>query len=503
MEKHNVHVLIGNIPEKLRSADLRAFFSQFIESNGFICFHYRHRPESKLFSSVNATQQDNPESRNSNSLEKESSCESQTVNKDSNDGNDSRQAFNKTNVPNTKCCVTVIEKKNFQNFFRDYQRKIWTDRDGKYFKSRTLISRIKLKDSKEVDQLGAGDVSTKPEHSQLTTDDLARLPELNPPPIMPNGNVGTPLSVLMDLIRTCRFPPRMISKLDLKFPKNRSSRKYGALGYNYSKKKAFDLRNNQFDTTETNSKINDNEELLDDEEINHQYEDKNNDDDHDPDVEEWDRYEAIFDDVDKQGRTKERLFEDEIELKWEKGGSGLVFYTDANYWKEQEGDFDEQTVDDWDVDFSAYYERDGGDKDVRDMIQMRIEKRRREGIEDTSIGTTGGIGEFERHTKGFGGRILQSQGWKKGAGIGRIQDSITEPIETNGQNPRCKTGFGYHGEKLNRNVKRRKADSNRLIPTIYDNLENEPKDTAYRSAGPDTLKYRFVNFVSASEHSQP
>ena len=110
------------------------------------------------------------------------------------------------------------------------------------------------------------------------------------------------------------------------------------------------------------------------------------DDDHD--AEEWERYEAFHDDVDKQvkpdshklkfwdllfvfigwhrlfltlpclrlylvsgsclwepasiiccakGRTKERLFEEELEVVWEKGGSGLVFYTDASHWDQQEG----------------------------------------------------------------------------------------------------------------------------------------------------------------------
>lgn len=38
-----------------------------------------------------------------------------------------------------------------------------------------------------------------------------------------------------------------------------------------------------------------------------------------------------------QERTTEQLFEEEIELKWEKGGSGLVFYTDAQFWQEEEG----------------------------------------------------------------------------------------------------------------------------------------------------------------------
>ena len=45
-----------------------------------------------------------------------------------------------------------------------------------------------------------------------------------------------------------------------------------------------------------------------------------------------------------------------LQLVWEKGGPGLVFYTDAQYWREQEGDFDEQTTDEWDVDMSVYYD---------------------------------------------------------------------------------------------------------------------------------------------------
>ena len=58
-----------------------------------------------------------------------------------------------------------------------------------------------------------------------------------------------------------------------------------------------------------------------------------------------------------QEGCKEKTFEDEIELVWEKGGSGLNFYTDAQFWKEREGDFDEKTSDDWDVDMNVYYEK--------------------------------------------------------------------------------------------------------------------------------------------------
>ena len=52
-------------------------------------------------------------------------------------------------------------------------------------------------------------------------------------------------------------------------------------------------------------------------------------------------------------------------------------------------DFDEQTADDWDVDMSGYYEEGAGDKDARDYLTIRQEKRRRDGIEATDRFTAG------------------------------------------------------------------------------------------------------------------
>ncbi len=59
------------------------------------------------------------------------------------------------------------------------------------------------------------------------------------------------------------------------------------------------------------------------------------DDDDDPldehGAEEWERHESRnYKEIDE-----EYLYETELELKWEKGGSGLVFYTDA-FLREQE-----------------------------------------------------------------------------------------------------------------------------------------------------------------------
>lgn len=50
---------------------------------------------------------------------------------------------------------------------------------------------------------------------------------------MPQGNVGTPLSTFMMLIRTCKLPGHVIKKLQLEFPKSRSSKRYGAVRFDY------------------------------------------------------------------------------------------------------------------------------------------------------------------------------------------------------------------------------------------------------------------------------
>jgi len=41
-------VLVSNIPPDYHTADLRRFFSDYVEQEKLICFHYRHRPEKKI-----------------------------------------------------------------------------------------------------------------------------------------------------------------------------------------------------------------------------------------------------------------------------------------------------------------------------------------------------------------------------------------------------------------------------------------------------------------------
>ena len=67
----------------------------------------------------------------------------------------------------------------------------------------------------------------------FTEADLKALPELNPPSLMTAGNVGTPVTVFLQLIQSCRLPPRLIRKLGLIFPKTGSRRRYGNVPYLY------------------------------------------------------------------------------------------------------------------------------------------------------------------------------------------------------------------------------------------------------------------------------
>jgi hypothetical protein len=62
--------------------------------------------------------------------------------------------------------------------------------------------------------------------------------------------------------------------------------------------------------------------------------------------------------------------------------------------------------------------------------------------------TNSSIGLFEKHTKGFGRKLMESHGWKSGEGLGKSIVGIPEPIADFGQLPNDKRGFGYRGEKL-------------------------------------------------------
>ncbi len=114
-----------------------------------------------------------------------------------------------------------------------------------------------------------------------------------------------------------------------------------------------------------------------------QTDDQNCQSDEEYEEEEWDRHRALHNDVSArrvlnnvddladQPGTKDRLFEEKMEVTWDKGSSGLVFYTDAQYWREMESHEEAEDADDWDVDTSEYDQPGSGDKDAQDASDMR------------------------------------------------------------------------------------------------------------------------------------
>ncbi|XP_028936687.1 G patch domain-containing protein 3 [Ornithorhynchus anatinus] len=477
------YLVVSGIPAGLRSAQLRHYFSQFREQSGggFLCFHYRHRPQRPP--GPGAAPAPAP------------CC----------------------------CCVIAVREAQAGRLQRMYSGRPWLDSRGDPLPGRCLIRRLRL--PAEAAGLAAFPYRTrqelrseKPQSETFTLADLRRLPELNPPAPMPNGNVGTPLRVFLDLIRACRLPPRIITQLQLSFPKTGSSRRYGNVPFHYRDTET--VEREELVYTASGEEIPEaprrdpgpdpspggDEDEPDPGDPGGEAEASHSDDDDDR-CEEWERHEALHEDVTAQERTAERLFEEEIELKWEKGGSGLVFYTDAQYWREEDGDFDEQTADDWDVDMSVYYDRDGGDKDARDSVQMRWERRLRAGEEDGSVAGRQ-LGTFERHTKGIGRRVMERQGWAEGQGLGSTNLGRPEALDGDGQDPRCKRGLGYHGEKLQpfRAPKRPRGDALGLISTIYDEPQaRDQGDGLLRRQPPTGMKYRAppVPFVPASDDAGP
>ncbi|KAF8781389.1 G patch domain-containing protein 3 [Argiope bruennichi] len=324
---------------------------------------------------------------------------------------------------------------------------------------------------------------------------------MRPPSFMPNGNVGTPTDHFLKEIRMCRLPPPVIFKLGLKFPRSQLRRIYSNVAFDYKSKK---------ERLKSKSNVSNSKPVLGPSyhkrywrsalpEESSYLEEK--DDEEESEEEEWDRHEALHDDVSGQERNKERLFEEKIELKWEKGGSGLVFYTDAQYWDAKEGDFDAKTSDDWDLDTRVYEEPSmDNDKDMRDLVKMKLEEKRRNGTE-TVVDQRYEFAGFEKFNKGFGRKILEAQGWKQGQGVGKNAAGIAEPLPNEGQIPSDKKGLGYHGVKLDRHPPREKrrrknpdfedAEDTVFISTIYDDPKvSDPPESVFASSSYAKLKYR-------------
>ena len=159
---------------------------------------------------------------------------------------------------------------------------------------------------------------------------------------------------------------------------------------------------------------------------------------------------------------------------------------------------------------SVYYEADAGDKDARDLMDMRREEMRREGakidlLDGEKLGLVKRLNPFKKKEKltstkklSIGRRMLEKQGWKEGQSIGLPERAgLIEPLDaSDGKLPSDKAGIGYHGEKVSKEMlieeqKRKRAkealDSPFRIGSKFD--QKEESDSLFRRY-PQTIKYR-------------
>ncbi|KAJ8373245.1 hypothetical protein AAFF_G00267370 [Aldrovandia affinis] len=340
-----LYYVVSNIPAAFRSADLRNYFSQFIEGGGFFCFHYRHRPEVLKDPAAQIPEREpgrEPErepGRTTAEPGAEATCESPQI--------------TGHGAVKTCCCVVSVHAGEAARFVEMYAGNPWIDSKGSWLARRCVIRRVKVSDETAAAAFPYRTRSGWRRRAGLTeaftAPDLRALPEMNPPALMPAGNVGTPVTAFLRLIQACRLPPRLIRRLGLTFPSTGSRRRYGNVPFLYPHSACVRPARDSVYTAGRRSVGGEicgpavgapptsTPSVAPETASPRGEESDSGPDDDDDRCEEWERHEALHEDVTSQERSKERLFEEEIELKWEKGGSGLVFYTDAQYWQEEEG----------------------------------------------------------------------------------------------------------------------------------------------------------------------
>jgi hypothetical protein len=222
------YAIVRNIPAAYHSAHLRTFFTHFIEADYFECFHFKHRPERIMSDKTRVTESDHERSDVIDSILSATS---------ENEAESSATVQRKTT-----CCIVKLAESHISRFLACYDGRQWLNAKGDSMKSVCSISKIKLSDANrgEKSSTASKNFLTKAElrqqgKHQVAERDLKMLPELNPPSVMPHGNVGTSTELFLDLIRSCKLPATVIGKLGLKFPKSLGKRKYSSVPFQYSR----------------------------------------------------------------------------------------------------------------------------------------------------------------------------------------------------------------------------------------------------------------------------
>jgi len=408
-----------------------------------------------------------------------------------------------------------------------YHNQHWIGLSGQTLRQKCWIEKVKTsKSSISRSSISLQEYTEKSKFrtsSDFTNDDLMKMPEMNPNRgIFPRGNVGTTDDEYRQIIQKCLMPTSVLKSLKLDFTK-RKPKRYQAMPHKYNnnilKPKSFiiETRKRHFIASDN---IPDKPESLPENDQASKNNDTNtiliSDDDSEDDfnMEGWEIHQAFNEDgslarrnhkltednINFSAGTKERSYENEIELTWEKGGSGLVFHTDEATWREFESDgdiFNEEGFNQWDQDNSAFYNPHGGDKDAKDFINMKIDELRRSGnvpeekLRDDLINS-------------FGGKILKDQGWRNGS-LNSDNSGLIDPIRAEYRHPADRGGLGYHGEKIKPSNKasRRPEAVDRIIKitTIHDDPNDHDlfPELAHRRNNPTSLKYRRLDNETFNE----
>lgn len=119
LSRDSSFLLVGNIPGEFHSADLRAFFSHFVEKGGFVSFHFRHRPEQLRRDII----QDGSTAGN---------------------GDIDESAKSKPAIAKTTCCVVAVAKGLEHEFQKLYHNKNWSYPDGELLRQQVKITKLRV-----------------------------------------------------------------------------------------------------------------------------------------------------------------------------------------------------------------------------------------------------------------------------------------------------------------------------------------------------------------------
>jgi hypothetical protein len=191
-------VLISDIPLSLHSADLRSFFSNFLEANRFHLFHFRHR----------------------------------------------RSIDNMT----CACIATLRRHEEIAKFVHFYHKLAWKDRKGQAVPQAPpcFIQRVRIVDQRSDNSVepsnpppavsdSGGYLSRRQQRElrkakksmlqisatsrgdtvEIVWDDISHLPELHAPPNLPRGNIGTREHEF--LTRAAQLPAHLLKSLGISY----------------------------------------------------------------------------------------------------------------------------------------------------------------------------------------------------------------------------------------------------------------------------------------------